>query len=79
VAVRNATTLKLYLNSALIATSDAFTASDYDLSNTVNLLIGSGQQDCFNNTIDEVRIWNRALSGSEIKQLYLSPYDMFIC
>ena len=31
----------------------------------------------FNGTIDEVRIYNRALSAEEIKQSYLEPYAMF--
>lgn len=32
----------------------------------------------FNGTIDEVRIYNRALSASEVQQLYIDPYCMFM-
>ncbi len=32
----------------------------------------------FNGSIDDVRIWNRALSAQEVSQLYYEPYAMFL-
>jgi len=32
----------------------------------------------FNGSIDDVRIYNRALSASEILELYINPYGMFL-
>ncbi|GAB6283406.1 MAG: hypothetical protein STSR0008_21720 [Ignavibacterium sp.] len=66
-AVRDATSLKMYVNGVLVKTSDAFTQSDYDLSNTNDLLVGFGQQDYFKGTIDEVRIWSDVRTQDEIQ------------
>jgi len=47
--------------------------------NTYNLAIGSkfdGSERYFHGLIDEVRIYNRALSPSEIKYLYHNPFDL---
>ena len=46
---------------------------DFEIENTPrDLFIGAenGEKNYFNGTIDEVRIYNRALSADEIKQLY---------
>lgn len=32
----------------------------------------------FNGSLDEVRIYNRALSAQEVQQLYINPYAMFL-
>jgi|GEM_PF-3159155 len=48
--------------------------SAYDFSNQRNAWIGRNdvhQDEAFNGVIDELRIYNRALSESEIRQLYL--------
>ena len=52
--------------------SSAITPGNFPSPNNNNLRIGTtanGQND-FNGSIDEVMIWNRALSDSEIKMLY---------
>jgi hypothetical protein len=41
-----------------------------DISNGAPLLIGQGSPGAFNGLIDEVRIYNRALSEEEVKALY---------
>ncbi|HOE58871.1 MAG: T9SS type A sorting domain-containing protein [Bacteroidales bacterium] len=66
--VREATSLKMYINGVLVNTSDAFTQGDYDLSNTNNLLIGFGQQDFFKGTMDEIRVWNLARTQDQINE-----------
>jgi len=77
VAVKNNTskTLKLYVNAVLVAESDTFTIADYDLDNAEDLLIGFGIQDYFKGKIDEVKIYNKALTQEEITALY-NPEDI---
>ena len=69
-AVYNGTTLSIYSNGALIYTSsdDIFTI----VNDNTPLYIGSrgGDNYWFNGTIDEVKIWNRALSAQEINASY---------
>ena len=57
--------LKLYLNGTLAASLDYSTAID---TNSNNLLLG----DLFNGMVDEVRLYNVALSGSEVQNLHSS-------
>jgi len=46
---------------------------------TETLQIGARQSTgYFDGSIDEVRIYNRALSASEIMELYINPYGMFL-
>ncbi|MFA5105921.1 MAG: LamG domain-containing protein [Candidatus Micrarchaeia archaeon] len=79
VGTYDGTTIRLYLQGNQVATSPMGGSLFYTYSNA--LCIGSEpyQVDCtnggsnyFNGTIDEVRIYNRALSAAEVKQLYLS-------
>ncbi len=67
----NSSEQKLYVNGEL-KTSQALTGSIS--TNTNNLLIGDY---LFNGTIDEVRIYNRALSPDEIKMHYKSEFSKF--
>lgn len=41
-----------------------------DFSSTVDMMFGSEGSVFYNGLIDDVRIWNRALSAQEVKQLY---------
>ncbi|MFQ5406302.1 MAG: LamG-like jellyroll fold domain-containing protein [Candidatus Micrarchaeia archaeon] len=63
------TNAKIYLNGNEDATESTVA---YNLTNTLNLYIGSyNSPDYFlNGSIDEVALWNRSLSASEIKALY---------
>ncbi|MBU4298720.1 LamG domain-containing protein, partial [Patescibacteria group bacterium] len=71
VAVRLSGTLSIYNNGVSNHASDTTTA-EYSTSN--NLLIGKGDWSevsyPFNGTIDEVRIYNRALTAMEIQKHY---------
>lgn len=70
------TTPLLYIDGKLERTGDSATFA----SDTNNIIIGNGAWLAtyyFNGQIDEVRIYNRALSAEEIKQLYLYPYACF--
>ncbi len=66
---------RLYVNGAESYSKDISASSACDLSNSYPFFIGSrgieGSPDSFfNGSIDEVRIYNRALSASEITDLY---------
>ena len=63
--------LYLYVNGALVATQNE-TGHVPDANSGRNLIIGetNGGGDNFPGTIDEVRVYNRALSPQEIWQLY---------
>ena len=70
VITREGTTVKVYLNGNLVITRTAVD-SIYQGANTI---IGSydSTEGRFNGSIDDVRIYNRALSETEIKTLYNS-------
>jgi hypothetical protein len=68
-AVREGGHLKLYVNGQPVATSSLFEAAEYDLSTDQPFRIGFGQMDYFSGKISKVRIYTRALSGSEIEHL----------
>ena len=61
--------MKLYINGVPKATSAEFNPSDYDLSNSRPLRIGFGEVDYFSGKIREVRLYNRGLNESEVKNL----------
>jgi len=71
--VRTSTTMYIYINGALDNTKPVTTSS---FANALNVTLGrltpidSGRS--FNGSIDEVRIWNRSLSASEVQQHYYS-------
>ncbi len=72
VAVFKADTIKFYLNNTLVAIGKNYLTTG-DISNTHNMFIGgrSGRNDrFFNGIIDDIGIWNRALTQKEINSLY---------
>ena len=72
-AVRSGRKLKLYVDGKLAATSSDFDPASYDLSNGKPLLIGFGEHDYFNGRLRNLRIYERALSNTEIGSLSTSP------
>ncbi len=69
VAMRQGTTLKLYIDETQVATSSTFDPAAYNLSNGRPLRIGFGQHDHFNGRIKNVRIYRRALTEDELGRL----------
>jgi hypothetical protein len=69
VALRQGGRLKLYVDGKLVARSSSFDEAAYDLSTDQPLRIGFGQTDYFAGRIAEVRIYNKALSTSRIREL----------
>ena len=63
---RNAGTWYLYVNGNLVVTGGTTSPS----SATTKLTIGTASADYFPGSIDDVRIYNRALSADEILDLY---------
>lgn len=73
VAVRRGTTLELYVDGKLDATAAGQLVK---ISSTGNLFIGKSflsPEKYLKGLLDEVRVYNRALSAEEIKLLYLPP------
>lgn len=70
VAVRQGGRLKLYVNGAPQVTSSAFDNSDYDITNTLPLLIGSGALNYFTGTLDDIRIYGGALTANQVQDLH---------
>lgn len=68
-AVRDRDRLKLYVDGRLVATSSPFNAADYDLTNSQPMLIGSGAHTTFHGAMSDLRLYNRALTESEIATL----------
>lgn len=69
VAVKSSDRLKLFINGELVATSAPFNAADYDISNRAPLRIGFGPHDYLNGCLSDVRLYARALSNAEIREL----------
>jgi len=66
VGTHDGTTLRIYVNGVVDNTKVAATS----FSNGANLFIASGLDGKFNGLIDEVRVYNRALSAGEVNRLY---------
>jgi hypothetical protein len=71
-AVYDGATKKLFINGALDSTKTAPASTDWD-SGFMGEGIGGGfpgQSESFAGVIDDIRIYNRALSPAEVQQLY---------
>ena len=63
--------LQLYIDGKLVATSPSFNYSEvFDIENALPLMIGFGAVDYFTGVMDELRIYNRALSAEEVVRLH---------
>ena len=68
-AVKDVDRLRLFVDGSQIAESARFESSDYDLSVDLPMQIGFGAQDHFQGRMADVRIYQGALSGSEVQTL----------
>ena len=68
-AIRDNKTLQLYIDGKPAAKSTSFNPADYDISNNKPLRIGFGQIDYFNGRISDVRLYNKAITATQVKKL----------
>jgi hypothetical protein len=68
-AVRDQSRLRLYVDGQLVSESDEFDSSAFDLKPNRPLKIGFGQHDYFNGRMRDLRIYDRALSSQQIREL----------
>ncbi|HEY0712280.1 MAG TPA: LamG domain-containing protein, partial [Polyangia bacterium] len=61
---------KIYLNGVLNASGTVSTALMYDTTSTGDLYLGGGGGQYFKGSLDDVRIFNRVLSASDVAHLY---------
>ena len=69
VAVREQDQLRLYLDGHQVAQSASFAAGCYNLDTAVPFYIGFGSVDYFSGDMDEVRMYNRALTAEDVATL----------
>jgi hypothetical protein len=68
-AVRRGRVMSLYVNGRRVAESES-ASEPLDVSNEVPLRIGFGPHSHFTGKLREVRLYNRALDGEEVRQLH---------
>ncbi|MCP3684906.1 MAG: hypothetical protein GY861_19770 [bacterium] len=71
-AVKSEDNLSMYLNGIHEKEVDALSGYSLDTSGLLNLRIG-GYSSHFNGKIDEVKIWDKALTSEEVEELYQFP------
>ena len=73
-AVKSAGRLALYVDGHLVAESTEFNPAEYDLNTDQPLYIGFGAYDYFHGRLRDVRLYQRALSAVEVRELSVSYY-----
>ncbi len=75
----SATQRRLYVNNVLILTSTVSITYDTNVNRwSIGRWGDSTPKSYFKGAIDEVRVYNRALTNTEISTLYNNPYSMFL-
>jgi hypothetical protein len=77
-------TARIYINGEFVVANNAFVNDPIDFGPTVNNWIGRSQYGAgdgyFNGSIDELKIWNYGLSGTEVGQEYLADtLQAYVC
>ncbi len=69
----------MYLDGILVGSGSNSLQNLSNMNSATILYFGARRNtDYYSGVIDEVRVWNRELTTTEILNLYISPYDMFI-
>ncbi|MCH8295945.1 LamG domain-containing protein [Candidatus Poribacteria bacterium] len=68
-AVRCQDRLKLYIDGQCVSRSNAFNPADYDLTQGQPLTIGFGAHTYFHGAMSDLRLYNLALTNSQIEEL----------
>ena len=74
--VKNGMSLKFYLNGVL---KNTVTDSVYSTRNPTNVVLGGSGSDNLYGRLDEVGLWNRALSDNEVLTLYNNGNALSYC
>jgi len=61
---------RLYLNGVLVGNSSVYNGHPQNQSDDIYIGNSQGFNRAFNGTIDEIAIWNRSLSASEVQAMY---------
>ncbi len=72
--------LMLYVDGVLDSPTANSVAQSGSINGATKFIIGRGGKDAYsswNGSIDEVRIWNRSLSASEVNQMYMSNLNKY--
>lgn len=72
-AVKSGSYLRLYVDGRLVAQSPAFDAGQYNLAEERVLRIGNGPNGPFQGEIRKVRLYGRALTAAEVRELAAQP------
>jgi hypothetical protein len=70
VAIREKGHLKLYVDGALKSVSASFDNADFDISSRAPLLIGFGARNYLTGSLDDVQIYEGALTSNQVSDLY---------
>lgn len=70
-AIKTADRLQLFINGKLVNETKIPTSIKFNLNSELPIKIGFGANDYFNGHMREIRLYNRALSNKEIKDLSL--------
>lgn len=70
VGVKKVKRIYLYVDGKMVASSSKLDPDNYDITTSTPLYIGFGQHDYFNGKMHDVRMYHRALTESEINNLY---------
>jgi hypothetical protein len=73
IGVKSGNNMTIYVNGVKSREFDALTGYSTDKSGSIDLFIGGDGHTNFNGAIDEVKIWNRALTDNEVQKLYYFP------
>ncbi|MBP1990099.1 LamG domain-containing protein [Paenibacillus eucommiae] len=68
-AVREQNVLRLYINGELVSEKSDLGENDFNLSNDLPLLIGAGEHHYYKGAIDDLRLYNSALSQEDIQAI----------
>ena len=77
IGVKSGNTMTIYLDGVKSSQVDVLSGYTTDTSTLGDLYIGGDGKTNFNGMIDDVRLWNRALTATEVKNAYQYP-PMFL-
>jgi len=70
VVTRDGRHLKLFVNGELKSESSVFDSADYDITNTLPLLIGAGPLNYFSGILSDIRLYGGGLSSAQTLDLF---------